>query len=845
MAQSKNQPILSIDRFFTGLYTRRNPLFTPFRSVGINVVQFHDALIDGLNVELSDNYTLQRRPGFPVYCSQAFGVSEWPLAFYSVRDLTGTVYPLTDTQSRLATFNTSSIVTVIPKNTTAQGFVQQVGSKTYYANGVDFQKWFPAGVANQVTNFGIAPPINPPTVSPPLGSPSAAASFWFPDSQYTDAIILDSNGNFQSFTNPGARSGPTTPIWNTNVGLFTYDGPVGQYLWINSGAYATGWQANFTIPYGTSVTFGGYTIIDSNGNIQQTVAGGSGVTGATQPAWNPVPGGTTADNTVTWLNRGPGAQLVQFGYQWCYAYRTIFGHLSSASPLSGSTLQIIGGSLSIAISGAGTGDAQCGPNAAGITNIAITANILTVTAVNHYVPGLTVTFSSVGTSTFLNGQNVQILSATATQFTAYFVHANVGSHADTGTVTFLAIEIYRIADGGSIFYYSGAVANPGAGVTWNYTDTVSDANLETQLIAPLFHLNDPPPGAPGSLIQTGGALMAWWQGRIWMASGNNLFFDAGPDCLNGIPEEAWPPANVFTYPGPITSLAPTSQGLIVQTSDRWFVVLGGPQTLTFYDQPLLQNFGISNPNCLAQDGDQLYLYTTSQQYFSVSVNGKSEDGWRVGDLLQANFPSASSYVTMHRAGQDTGVFLSNGGAIGSVETSPGIYTLLLGPTTGSGRILARNLTTFSDGQAIASTKVLRYGLNTSAWSPVYQTAAGAYSATASIGSITLSLPGGPPVPLASVLTNFVNVGTRPSLSILWNEISANSVRGFISIPTASAIDLLQSEHVNTSQSMLYLKWPTNANEKREPTLAHNVQIKIDFGSTDTVKNELLYLGLDD
>ena len=398
-------------------------------------------------------------------------------------------------------------------------------------------------------------------------------------------------------------------------------------------------------------------------------------------------------------------------------------------------------------------------------------------------------------------------------------------------------------------YYDGAVANPtGGGATWTYAaDTVPDSQLEVQLIAPLAHLNDPPPGASGSTVKTGGTIMAWWQGRIWMASSNFVFFDAGPDCLNGIPEEAWPPANVFGFPGAVTGLAPTSQGLVVAVSDQFFVILGGPQTLTFYSQPLLQNFGLSSPNCMTQDGDTIYLLNTAGQYFSLSATGKSEDGWRVGDLLQTNFSPTGSYVTMHRAGEDTGVFLSNSAPMASIETSPGIYTLVLASpftTAGEKFIMARSLTTFSDEEAIPGNFILRYGLNSSAWSPLYQTSAGAYPAFLTMGSITLSMPGTATVPLWHVLTSFVNVGTKPTVSVLFNEIAAGGTQAssnFINLP--QSIDMMQSEHINTSRSLLYLKWPANANQVRQPLLAHNVQVKITFSPTDTVKNELLYLGL--
>lgn len=683
MAQSKNQPILSLDRFFTGLYTRRNPLFTPFRSVGINVVQFHDALIDGLNVEVSDNYTLQRRPGFPVWCTQAFGSNEFPLAFYSVRDLGGTVHPLVDTQLALYQFSPSALTSIFTKTTTAQGYVQQVGNKTYYSNGTDLIKWD----GTRTTFIGTPAPVNAPTLTVPASSSSASATFWQPSTTYGLSTLVDSNGNFQQPA-VGGTSGFTVPLWNTLLGSITRDGSIN---WINLGPYTQAWPASTVILYGTA-------LIDTHGNIQQTTAFSTGqTTGATPPVWNVTPGGTTADNTVTWINRGPGSAIAQFGYQWVYAYRTIYGHLSTASPATVSTLPVIDTTLSFALSGVGTSDPQCANVTAAIANVTISGNILTIGTVNRYVPGLSVSFTGLTTATFLNGQTVQILSATGSNFTAFFQHANYALAGDTGTVNFQSVELYRIADGGSIYYFTASAVNGGGGVAWNITDTTADQNLQLQVIAPIAHANDPPPGRTGSLVPIGGTIVCWWQGRLWMVSGNFVYFDAGPDCLNGIPEESWPPANVFGYPGPVTGLAPTTQGLVVMTSDRWFVILGGPQTLTFYSQPLLQNFGLSTPNALAQDGDQIYLFNTAQQYFSVSANGKSEDGWRVGDLLKLNFPAGSTYLAMHRAGEDTGIFLSNGGALASVETSPGVYTLVLGPTVGNQNILARNPSVFSDG----------------------------------------------------------------------------------------------------------------------------------------------------
>jgi hypothetical protein len=611
------QPLV-ISRFLTGLLTRRNPLVSPFRAIGINVVEFHDALIGGLNVEVSDIYTLQRRPGFSRFCSQAFGVSEFPLQFDSYRDLNGNVYPLVDTNQHFSKFSTSSITSLITKTTTAQGFSQGVGNTLYYANGVDLKK-LTSGLAT-VSNWGIVAPAAAPT--------------------------------------------------------YTY----------------------------------------SAGSLSPTA-----------------------------------------GYRYVSVYRnSSTGHSSTASPISAFT----GPQTSIEVNLSGTGSAD--------------------TQVDK-------------------------------------------------------IDIYRIKDGGAVYYFLVEIANPG-NVVWTYTDNLPDSSLNTSIIAPgvgagsIPLVNNPP--------QAGGTILAFWQGRIWMANGKYVYFNAGPDALNGVPEECWPPANVFTFAGKVTGLAPTSVGMLVFTSDVLYIILGGPTTLSFYSQTLLSNFGISSPNCLDQDGDQVFIYTTGRQFFAMNTLDKSEEGQRIGDLLANTFNPATSYLTMHRNGMDSAVYMSDGstnmlryslnsknwsttyqvtggaGPVSGIETSVGTYTVCAGRTTGGGYILGRSLTTFADDGA-------------------------SYASNATIGSITLSQPGQPLIPLWYVLGYFANVGSTPNMSVLFNEIFTTSSEPFVLLPESINEPPLGAD---PSTSLIALRFPTNMNSVGKSQLVHHVQIKVDFG-IDTVKNECLTLAL--
>lgn len=72
---------------------------------------------------------------------------------------------------------------------------------------------------------------------------------------------------------------------------------------------------------------------------------------------------------------------------------------------------------------------------AALTSVAVSSNVLTIQAINSFVVGTQVKFSSVATATFLNGSTVTITAATATSFTANFTHANYGPTADSGTAT--------------------------------------------------------------------------------------------------------------------------------------------------------------------------------------------------------------------------------------------------------------------------------------------------------------------------------------------------------------------------------------------------------------------------
>ncbi|HEX3091218.1 MAG TPA: hypothetical protein VHW72_01280 [Candidatus Angelobacter sp.] len=748
-----------IKYFRAGLYTRRSALFAPLRVVGVQVVVMNDALIDGQDMELLDTYQLQRRPGFSRFCSQQLAGGEIVNAFYGHRSATGAILPLFDSNQRLAQFSSSAITTLWTKGNTAQAFTLMIGAQLYitagFANG---QKRFNT-LDSTLHNIGIPAPAAMPTVAAPT---AVNATFWQPNTAYLfngthGAVLIDSNGNVQEARINAGASGTAPPNWSLQFATGTADG---AQVWLNLGPPHS-WAPNTTAAVLVGII--GAVIIDSNGNIQQCTS--NGTSGAAAPAWSTTIGNNTVDGTINWTcmsNLGP--QTVFSGYQYMSVYSTQapttaggYYHRSDGSPVTYSTGPVFG----------------------------------------TYGPVISGAFST---------------------------NTDVGS-----------VDVYRITDGGSVFKYAFSVVNNTAGGTWTHTDNVTDATLlPQQLTIPLGTtlLNDPPPGQTGTHSPSGDAISytAEWQGRSWgisnSSSGCKVYFTAGPDINNGDPYACWPPANALTYPGQGIALTPTSAGLmLVWLNDCVKIVAGGPQTLSYYPDDLLDGFGISSPNCVWKKDDTIYALSTTGQVCKITKDAKDELSVYVADLVQ-QFPENASYLTMHENGLDKGLFIGNGsntvmryglnssawspvykpvggiGALASIETTLGNYTLCAARATAAGWILGRDLTTYQDD-----------GQN--------------YSACfATIGSIVLSEPLEPLVPVYYVAGYFAAGGQIPTVSVMPNEISASSGPGFVTIFNPQDEPSLGS---TPSSTLMAKQWNLyDAPALKTSLLMHHLQVKISF-----------------
>jgi hypothetical protein len=105
-----------------------------------------------------------------------------------------------------------------------------------------------------------------------------------------------SNALFIQTVVGAGTSAATKPVWPIAVGAKTVDGGV---TWLNQGGVTitplASWTANH--PYG------GQARIFDGTNVEVTPT--AGLSGLTTPIWNPLVGGTTTDNGVTWTNAGP------------------------------------------------------------------------------------------------------------------------------------------------------------------------------------------------------------------------------------------------------------------------------------------------------------------------------------------------------------------------------------------------------------------------------------------------------------------------------------------------------------------------------------------------------------
>ena len=713
-----------------------------------------------------------------------------------------------------------SLANGFPTNQTVYWMVTLTNGTT--ANGATYHpQWANVGVQQIVSPDGQLAWMGLGSFTRVINTPYQA---WYA-SGAAFSVIKDPNGNFQVCTTSGTSSSTATAgiTWGTNYGDVTSDNTV---VWTCVGTALT-WAAQ-TIYYlpasgfiapSKSSPFGGASVIDSNNNVEFVVNSGKG--GVSAPSWNTTVGSgltasATTDGAATWYNlEAFVAASLAFskGFAYAYSFKSLaFDDFYANLPLGGGNVP----------------------------------------------PGVTPLTSSNLNNLGWTGIPTGSATETVTSASPAFVMATSANTGAVITVTghgstdpqFDTVIIWRSADGGGsgqMFELTEIPAPPpigGVAQPWTFRDflpdtaatvgTVTYPGLNTNIPAPVAGVNDPP-------FSTFLPQVYNFQ-RIWGSDNQYVDFSGGPDTLVGNPDEAFSASDNLPFLAPVIKLVKTSQGLVTFLTDSIEIIAGGPLTSSFFSVTCVPGMGLLSFNAADVFGGEIYFFASDNQFrvFTPALNVVN-GGFPLGDQF-ANIPNsgvsdtiwnpASVYVTVHQNGIDncimvadgsTGWYRQNphqaGGILGqdivwspyakitngchlvqSVETTPGIKQLLVGPT-GPGEILTRNLTTFTDNGT-------------------------QYDANFVMGSITLAHPG--QLALLKFFTfEFAGVNYKPIISYLLNAISGTfepfSSGAFVFDPPS----IFGAVTTPASYSPERYYFGSNAFLAR----CRHLQVKVDFGTT--------------
>lgn len=593
----------------------------------------------------------------------------------------------------------------------------------------------------------------------------------------TATMILTCNGN-QICPTPDI-SGATQPVWPAWNTLYAPGYPsvtesAGQYVWNNLGPIADySWLAtvNFTLP--------NTTIIDSNGNTEAPYR--AGLTGSTAPTFQTGFNQLTNDNpNLIWINKGqatapPSGTLSTFNGGWVYGIalvNSLDSTVSNLSTLSSATGNFIGAQGITIAAGSGLDVNLIDPQADYV-------------AIFRSTDGLTTPFLITGTGNSL-----------------YTVPLS----------TYL---------------------------TSGYTDTATDVQLNNEIQAATTGQNTPPPA--------GAINLTYHLNRVFFSVGNVVYWTSGPDTPVGNGVNGVAPTNYDSFPSLVERIVPTAIGALVFTVSDIFLIQGQGTTSNPIQggQPYLQGVGILSYNALAINGSIIGFFTTDNQFVILDPSsGVSYAGFPIGDRLRLNNGQAGTswnasnvYVAWHVDGEDQAWYVADGAngwyrlmatpapetgytwspfatitggvkAVKSVEISPGVHKLLLGPT-GTGSVLQRDLTSFTDNGT-------------------------AYPANAVIGSMVLAQPG-QIAEVSFVTVDTVKVGTPITLAVIMDEALPYYTGPFEVLKNYEN----DPPGLPTSSSILGQRFYF-AELQDEAAVCRHMQVQVNLGS-DNVQNELLSL----
>lgn len=598
-------------------------------------------------------------------------------------------------------------------------------------------------------------------------------SYWY---IFEGGPFLEVKCNNFPIANGAAMSGTNAPVWPGWSTQYAPNYPSvtetnGQLTWFNIGP-----TSDFTWSANTGFTLPDSTIIDPNGNTETPYR--SGVTGGTAPAFASGVNQLTLDNpNLIWMNIGksavpPSGTVSTYNGGWKYAIalvNSLDNTVSNCTPLSASTGNFVG------------------------------------------VSGITLA----------PGEGLPSV---------------IDPQADY-------VAVFRTTDG-----YAMPLLIPGQNTTYTvplstylqsgYTDTTPDTGLNNLISGAIAGENTPP--APGAQN------LAFHLRRLWYSIGNVVYWTAGADTPVGNGVSGTPPLNYANFPSMVKRIVPTAVGAIIFTVSDVYVIQG-QGTLSYPIQapiPIMEGVGLLSYNALDVNGSVIGFFTSDSQFCIVEPSGgASYAGFPIGDQLRMNtgtpgqsWNPANVYVTWHVNGEDQGWYVSDGTngwymlrptpapetgytwspfasivggckAVQSIEVSPGVHKLLVGPAS-SGPILKRDLSTYQDN-----------GQN--------------YAANAVVGSAVLAQPGQVAV-MSFITTESVRTGTPLTLGVLIDE----------AIPYYKGpFDILkkwENDPPGLKPSKSFYSQRFYLNELRDEAACRHIQMQINWAA-ENAASELLSL----
>ena len=758
---------LYTSRIFTGWYTNRSPLRDGVTTHAAEKAGYgrQDSILDGRNMEITPRLTLGRRAGTSAWgaanaykrINRFYSFNTFTLTNEVIRVMVdeglggGAVYDAFDGSQKNLIFTKSAGAD--------KTYFLGVGNTLYMTNGVDNKQigFNPTtGVWGPIYDWGIVAPTDKPTTTLPDSTISgiisgswAANTVYSRNDFYIRICIVDPNGNVQNAITQGL-TGASEPTWDTRPFYSTIDGAItwqnyGNGVWTASHAYS-----------GNDLVY--RTASDGNSYVFQVIA--NGTSASEEPAWPATINATIVDGAVTWINIGR------------VMHRTDIGNSTRLSPVN--TITDASGNVQTCIQAGKSGGT---PPLFGSVKNAITQD-----------PGATpqgaILWQTTGvmlpvyygyayanpTANDISGMSPRSDVVKTSDGQAIYVQGIGSGQPGAGKVI-----IYRTLHGGSTFFQLTEIDNPGAGVQWTFLDTVLDANLNIFIQAQI--------NGEGTPLPAGATCLAYHLGRIWAAVGNVVWASAGPDAIASTSSGNAGFAISFTCQSKITRLWATSIGLIVFTVRDAYWIQGNGIDVAFGGTGFFIKVWIENLPLLSYDaftvfGTTAFLYTGKNMVISLDPGaGIVEVSQPIADVLE-NLDPAKAYLTYHsHNSRDTALYLGNGqdtwyrlnpsiapesgfawslpatpvmgmSALQSVEVTPGVYELLMGPKVDGGKIFKRNTSLRTDDGA-------------------------AYPAYSDFGVITLASPG-QIAGIGWMNLEAWNTQNEPKLSMLMGELQVTA-----------------------------------------------------------------------